>query len=209
MKRVRRVAVLIFDQVETLDFAGPFEVFSVCGRPEDKRYFKVFTVAQKPGPITAREGLSLNPARLLTDCPAPDVLVVPGGLGARQEMKNPVLLNWIRSASRTSELILSVCTGALILARAGLLDGLAATTHHLSLDLLRQIAPKTEVRAGERLVDNGRIVTAAGVSAGLDASLHVVARLLDPDTARRTAAYIEYDWSGPARSGGGRPGPEK
>jgi len=209
VNRVRRVAVLIFDQVETLDFAGPFEVFSVCGRPEDKRHFQVFTVAQRPGPVVAREGLSLNPARLLADCPAPEVLVVPGGLGARREMNNPVILDWIKSIEPEAELILSVCTGALILARAGFLDGLAATTHHLSLDLLRQTAPRTEVRAGERLVDNGRIVTAAGVSAGLDASLHVVARLLDPDTARRTAAYIEYAWPGPAGAGGARPGPEK
>jgi len=189
----RRVVILLFDEVEVLDFAGPFEVFSVTGRRDGSNPFEVSTVAEK-SPISARNGLSINASHSLADCPRPDVLVVPGGFGTRREMLNTGLLEWIRKRASEAELILSVCTGSVLLAKAGLLDGLKATTHHLAVDLLRQAAPNSVIEPERRVIDNGRIVVAAGISAGIDASFHVVARLLGKEVALETARYIEYDW---------------
>jgi transcriptional regulator GlxA family with amidase domain len=188
------VAILIFDEVEVLDFAGPFEVFSVAGRQKKEPPFNVYTVAEKPGPVLARNRFSVNPRHTLADCPPPDLLVVPGGWGTRREMNNAALIDWIRTAAVKAELVLSICTGALLLAKAGLLDGLQATTHRGALGLLREAAPKTTVLDDRRIVDNGRIIVSAGVSAGIDAALHVVARLLGRNEAMETARYMEYDW---------------
>ena len=197
MIQVRRVAILIFDDVEVLDFCGPFEVFSVTRTPEGTRYFDVVTVAEQAEPVIARNGLSVNPTFSIHDCPKPDIILVPGGQGTRREMHNPVLIDWIRQQDSGTELTLSVCTGSLMLAKAGLLDGLAATTHWGALDLLRETAPSTTVQDDARYVDNGRIVTSAGVSAGIDMSLHVVERLLGPEIAAQTARHMQYDyWSG-------------
>ncbi len=190
----RNVAILIFGDVEVLDFGGPFEVFSVAGRLAEPPSLHVFTVAQRQGPVLTRGALSVNPRHLLVDCPAPDVLLIPGGQGTRKEMYNPVLIDWIRNASRTAELVLSVCTGALLLAAAGLLDGLETTTHHGAIDLLRTVAPKATVHAGRRFVDNGRVICSAGIAAGIDMSLHAVGRLLGRDTAEKTARQMEYPW---------------
>jgi transcriptional regulator GlxA family with amidase domain len=191
---LRNAAILIFDEVEVLDFCGPFEVFSVTGRQQEQLPFNVYTIAEKSGPVLARNQLSVNPRYTLADCPAPDILVVPGGWGTRREMNNAALIDWIKAAAAKAELVLSVCTGALLLARAGLLDGLQATTHRGALDLLREIAPKTAILDGRRVVDNGRIIVSAGVSAGIDAALHVVARLHGQAAAMETARYMEYDW---------------
>lgn len=196
MGAARRVAVVLFDEVEVLDFAGPFEVFSVTGRRQKLDPFHVYTVAERPGPVNARNGLSINPTHTFGTAPAPDILVVPGGFGTRREMKNPVMLEWVADINRRAEFVLSVCTGALVLGAAGLLDGLAATTHFMALGELRSVAPGCEVREGARIVDNGRVILSAGVSAGIDMALHVVARLLGVPTARETAQYMEYegDW---------------
>jgi putative intracellular protease/amidase/catechol 2,3-dioxygenase-like lactoylglutathione lyase family enzyme len=175
-----------------LDFCGPFEVFTVASRFTDPPAFHVFTVAEKPGPVPTRGGLSVNPHYRLADCPRPDLLLVPGGQGTRREMHNAVLTDWIRRASEKAELVLSVCTGALLLAKAGLLDGQGATTHHGAIDLLRETAPKTTIHADRRFVDNGRVVCSAGIAAGIDMSLHVVARLLGRDVAEKTARQMEY-----------------
>ena len=192
----RNLAILIFDNVEVLDFCGPFEVFSVASRFTDPPAFRVVTVAERAGPVLARGGLSVNPYKRLADCPQPDVLLIPGGQGTRKEMHNPALIDWIKQASLKAELILSVCTGALLLAKAGLLDGLEATTHHGAIDLLRQTAPNTIVPAARRFVDNGRVVCSAGIAAGIDMSLHVVSRLLGREVAVKTARQMEYPWSG-------------
>lgn len=191
---VRDVVILLFDDVEVLDFAGPFEVFAVTGRTRDTKPFNVYTVGEKQGPIIARGGLSVNPDYTLENCPPPDILVVPGGFGTRSAMRSENILSWIRQVSGQAELVLSVCTGSLVLGSAGLLDGLGATTHYGAYDLLRQVAPQTRVMAGQRYVDNGRLITAAGVSAGIDMALHIVARLLGKDEAHETAHYIEYDY---------------
>ncbi len=190
----RNLAILLFPEVEVLDFCGPFEVFSVTNRWTEPPAFGVYTVAQKAGPVLARGGLSVNPEFTLANCPPPHILIVPGGYGTRQEMHNPAIIDWIRQTARQAELILSVCTGALLLAKAGLLDGLKATTHHGAVDLLRQTAPQTTLHEQERFVDNGRIITSAGIAAGIDASLHVVSRLLGRELADKTARQMEYPW---------------
>src|SRR4051812_1158922 len=130
MPTTRPLAILIFDDVEVLDFCGPFEVFTVASRFTDPPAFNVLTVAERAGPVLTRGGLSVNAHRRLADCPTPDLLLVPGGQGTRREMHNPALVDWIKRASVQAELVLSVCTGALLWAKAGLLAGLEATTHH-------------------------------------------------------------------------------
>jgi transcriptional regulator GlxA family with amidase domain len=194
MPVTRNVAVLLFPDVELLDFAGPFEVFSVASRWAEPPAFSVYAVAERPGPVLAKNGHSVNPHHLLADCPAPDLLVVPGGQGTRKEMNNEALVGWIGQAAAKAEVVLSVCTGALLLAKAGLLDGLAATTHHGAIDLLRQVAPKATIREGVRFLDNGQVVLSAGIASGIDAALHVIGKLLGPDQADKTARHMEYPW---------------
>ena len=190
----KNLAILIFDEVEVLDFCGPFEVFSVTAQATQPTPFMVYTVAEKAGPVLARNQLSVNPRYTIADCPQPDILLVPGGQGTRTEMHNQVLVEWIKNCAPQTELMLSVCTGALLLAKADLLAGLTATTHHGAIDLLKRIAPHTTVVDDQRFVDNGRIVLSAGVSAGIDMSLHIVERLLGSEAALRTAKQMEYDW---------------
>lgn len=197
----RNVAILIFDEVEVLDFCGPFEVFSVTGRRgQEEPPFNVYTVAEKPGAISARNGLSVNPKYTFADCPQPDLLLIPGGYGTRPLLNNPTVLEWIRAQSERVELLLSVCTGALLLGKIGLLDGLSATTHYMSLDTLGQLAPTATICPDERYVDNGKIILSAGVSAGIDMAFYVVGRLLGAEKAAETARYIQYDyWKGDSR----------
>jgi len=188
----RNVAILLFDDVEVLDFAGPFEVFAVTDEVRGFNTFHVYTVAAGPTPVRARNGLRVVPDHTLTHCPPPDLLVIPGGFGTRALVLQPAVVAWVKAQSARAELTMSVCTGAIVLGRAGVLDGLRATTHHECFDLLRESAPHTTVVETERFVDNGRILTAAGISAGIDCSLHVVARLIGPEAAEATARYMEY-----------------
>lgn len=190
----RNVAILIFDDVEVLDFAGPFEVFAVTDELHDHSVFHTFTLALKPGTARARNGLKVVPEFTLENCPPPHVIVIPGGAGTRPLLQMSALLEWLQLKARKAELVVSICTGALVLARAGLLDGLRATTHHENLDELRRLAPNTEVDASARFTDNGKVLTSAGISAGIDCSLHLVARLLGHAAAERTARYMEYEW---------------
>lgn len=193
---MRKVAILIFDDVEVLDFCGPFEVFSLAGRSLPEKPFAVFTVAETMRPVLARNGLSVNPNYTIAACPSPDILIVPGGYGTRRELHNQALIEWIREKADNAELIMSVCTGALLLAKAGLLTGLAATTHFGALDLLREVAPQTTIQPDKRFIDNGRVLVSAGISAGIDLSFHIVQRLLGYDVAAETARWMEYDWKG-------------
>ncbi len=191
---MRNVGILIFPDVEILDFCGPFEVFSVASRVAVPGAFQVFTIAEGPGPVRTYNGLSVNPHYRLDDCPPPHLLLVPGGLGTRPLLNNAPLLDWIRTQSAKAELTLSVCTGSLLLAKAGLLEGQAATTHAAAMDLLRQLAPNSTVHPDRRYVDNGPIITSAGIAAGIDMSLHVVERLHGAEAAIKTATYMEYPW---------------
>jgi transcriptional regulator GlxA family with amidase domain len=190
----RKVALLVFDEAEVMDVAGPFEVFSVAGRRHGLEPFAVSLVAERPGLVTLRNGFRVEPHATMAQTPAPDILIMPGGQGTRRVMHNPAVIDWVRRAAQRAELILSVCTGSLVLASAGLLDGLNATTHHGAMDLLRETAPSARVREGVRFLDNGKVVVSAGISAGIDMSLHIVARLLGEEMAEETAGYMEYHW---------------
>jgi transcriptional regulator GlxA family with amidase domain len=192
---MRNVAIVLFEDVEVLDFAGPFEIFSVTGRRSaGGPPFNVYTVAETDGLVPARNNLLVQPHFTFSSCPPPDIVVMPGGRGTVQQQVNPVLLDWLRQQNARVELMTSVCSGSVVLGAAGLLDGLKATTHHTDFDALRAAAPAVTAIENVRYVDNGHIVTSAGVQAGMDMSLHVVARLLGEDVARETARYIEYVW---------------
>ena len=192
---MRHVAIVVFDDVEVLDFCGPFEVFAVCGRRSGNAPFEVHTVAESARPVLARHRLSVNATYTFTssDAPSADIVLVPGGFGTRREMHNPAMLEWVHRVNRDAELLLSVCSGALILGAAGLLDGHEATTHFGAYDELRKAAPRCRVRTDMRYVDTGRLITSAGVSAGIDMALHVVARLHGDEVAQETARYMEYE----------------
>lgn len=191
----RRVCIVIFDEVEVLDFCGPFEVFSVTGGRQGLTPFEVWTVAEDEKPVRSRGGLSVNPDYSFANCPRAEILLIPGGPGTRSKLQSARMLDWMKSQAAEAELVLSVCSGALLLAKAGLLDGLTATTHHGALDELRVIDPNLKVEDTARFVDNGRVIASGGISAGIDMSLHVVARLLGKDQALETARYMEYDWN--------------
>lgn len=191
--RPRSVALLLFDGVEVLDFAAPFEVFSVAGRRTGLNPFEVVTVSAENRVVQARNGLRVTARYKLNECPPADVVVIPGGFGTRTQMRRAETLEWARRVAMTAEVVFSICTGSLILAAAGLLRGKQATTHRDALKLLRDLDPTCNV-VTERIVDSGSVVCAAGVSAGLDASLHLVARLTGADVARECAEYIEYTW---------------
>ncbi len=198
----RTVGILIFEGVEVLDFCGPFEVFATTaplagdGARGEDRLFDVITIAQTDEVVHCTGGLLVQPNATIDDHPSLDILVVPGGRGTRREQTNPVLLDWIAAQSRMIELTTSVCTGAFLLAARGLLDGRRATTHWASIDRLRESASAVTVLDDLRVVDEGAVVTSAGVSAGIDMALHVVARLHGPAVANTTARNMEYlgDW---------------
>ncbi|HEX6606937.1 MAG TPA: DJ-1/PfpI family protein [Chloroflexia bacterium] len=193
------VGILIFDDVEVLDFCGPFEVFASAGQATgatgDGAPFHVFTVAERAEVVHCRGNLLVQPHYIIADHPRIDLLVVPGGWGTRREVHNPVLLDWIAAQDRWTTLTLSVCTGAFLLAERGILDGHAATTHWASIDRLRQGYPQIDVRDDRRYVDAGHVVTSAGVSAGIDMALYVVSRLCGAEVARATARRMEYPWT--------------
>jgi transcriptional regulator GlxA family with amidase domain len=197
LARPRNVVILLFPEVEVLDFAGPFEVFSVAAQSAEPQWpafrpFQGMTVATAP--IVTVGGLRVTPHHDLETCPPADILLVPGGMGSRRAIEDRPLLAWIAAQAKMAELTASICTGALLLGRLGLLDGLRATTHWAALDLLREIAPRTTVVPESRYIDNGRILTSAGISAGIDMSLYMVDRLCGAELAQKVARDMEYDW---------------
>lgn len=191
MKKLK-TAILIFDDVEVLDFAGPFEVFSVTNELNGYSLLNVYTVAREKAPVTARNGLSVNPDYSIDDAPQPDILIIPGGSGTRPLLLQQDMLAWISRAAQNADRVLSVCTGALLLAKIGLLGGIKATTHHSAFETLAEIAPDTEIVRDARFVDSGSIITSAGISTGIDMSLYVIELLYGTKNARQTAAYMEY-----------------
>ncbi len=195
------VGILIFEDVEVLDFAGPFEVFSRVvskdvmpkAQPtadDPDAPFNVFTVASTAEPVLAIGGLRVLPEYSFDTAPPIDVLVVPGGFGTRPLLENQPVLDWVRTTAEAASTVTSVCTGALLYAKTGLLAGRKATTHWAALDLLASLDPTIQVDRKRRWVDDG-VVTSAGVAAGIDMALHVVESLCDKETADRTARYIE------------------
>jgi transcriptional regulator GlxA family with amidase domain len=186
-------AVFVFDGAEELDWAGPWEVLSswADGWPEDE--VTVFTVARRAGPVTCAKGLRVLPDHTWDDAPPFDVLLYPGGRGTRAHLGDPDIRAWVQGAARSGTLMTSVCTGSLVYADAGLLDGRSATTHWGSLQLLADLGRDVDIRPDDRFVDEGDVVTAAGVSAGIDMALHLVARLGSLERAREVRRYIQYD----------------
>jgi transcriptional regulator GlxA family with amidase domain len=190
----RTVAILLFDEVEVLDFAGPFEVFAVTDALNEKKLFDVYTVAESAGVIRACNGLQVVPTYAFANAPTASLLVIPGGWGTRPLLQRPAVIEWIRQQARSAEITASVCTGSLLLAKAGLLEGVTATTHFRAFPLLRELAPTADVREDRRFLDHDKIITSAGISAGIDMSLHLVAKLHGVEVAQKTADQMEYHW---------------
>jgi len=188
----RNLAILIFDNVQIIDYTGPYETFGHA-YSDDGPAFNIYTVSEKGGPITTAMGMSVTPKYSFDNVPRPDVLVVPGG-GVKDQMANANVIKWLQDKSKDAEVVMSVCNGAFLLAKAGLLDGLQATTTSNLIPELRQLAPKTKVVDDRRFVDNGKIVTTAGLSSGIDGSLHVIERFLGRGTAQMAALGMEYNW---------------
>jgi transcriptional regulator GlxA family with amidase domain len=193
------VGIYIYDKVEVLDFAGPFEVFTTASRvhsklnPEVEPLFNVFTIADSNRTIHARGNLQITPSFDFNDHPPLDVLIVPGGIVA-DELHLDYVVDWIRERNRETIFTASVCTGAFLLAKAGLLDGKSVTTHWEDIPDLREMFPQVNVLEEVRWVDTGRIISSAGISAGIDMSLHLVERLGDKALAAATARQMEFDW---------------
>lgn len=193
----KHIGIVIFNDIEVLDFCGPFEVFSATRLSEEKRRdepspFEVFLIAENVSYVTTTGGMNVMPHYSFENCPRMDILVVPGGWGTRKELSNPVMLEWLRAQAAEVETLTSVCTGSMLLGFAGLLDGLHATTHWRSLDWMRDSFPEVVVEYGQHVVSDGRVFTSAGISAGIDMALKVVARYYGEDIARATAAHMEY-----------------
>ena len=194
------VGIFLYDDVEVLDFAGPFEVFSTADRvhqrldPGAARRFEVLTLSERGGPVRARGGLVVQASHGFSDAPPLDLLLIPGGVVTR-ELARPAVLAWIRDRAGSARITASVCTGAFLLGGAGLLQGRRAATHWEDVDALGALLPETSVERNARWVDEGPIVTSAGISAGLDMSLHLVERLAGLDLARRTARQMDYAWN--------------
>lgn len=187
------VGIFLFNDVEVLDFTGPFEVFSVTEADKEKT-FTVYTVSQNGEMITARNGLKVQPDYSIEDLPPIDILIIPGGKGVREnEVKNETIINWVRQQMKEVKLMTSVCTGALLLAKAGLLEGLQATTHWASIQTFKKDFPNVEVMENVKFVDEGHIITSAGISAGINMSFHIVKNLLGVEVAEETAKSMEYD----------------
>lgn len=187
------IAVFVFEDAEELDFVGPWEVLTMWARSFPDDDVSVFTVAEGPGPVTCAKGLRVLPDHTWDTAPDFDVLVYPGGEGNRPQIGNEAIRACIQKAAGRGVLMCSVCSGALVLADCGLLDGKPATTHWNVLEVLPALGTGIDVRPDERFVDAGDVITAAGVSAGIDMALHLVARLSTVETARTVRRNIQYD----------------
>ena len=195
------VAIVLYDEVEELDFCGPFETFSVAAvlsageaAHRERPAFSVFTVAERGDLVKTGGGLRIQPNYSFQTAPPADIVLVPGG-DTRPQLENTALLEWLKQATAHARLTTSVCTGAFLLGTLGLLEGRAATTHWGALDNLAATFPNTRVQREVRWVDEGAIITSAGISAGIDMSLHVVERLLGRGLAEETARTMEYRWN--------------
>jgi transcriptional regulator GlxA family with amidase domain len=195
---VRRVAVVLFEGFTVLDVYGPVQAFASCRgtRPDGtrERYFEVFTVAAAPGPVASGEGVATVAAHAFEDAPPYDILVIPGGFGTRTAVNDAAFLARLAAASRRAPLTATVCTGSALLARAGLLDGRPATSNKIAWDWVVSQGPRVRWQRRARWVDDGSILTSSGVSAGIDMTLALIARLLGRDRALGAARNMEYVW---------------
>jgi putative intracellular protease/amidase len=182
------VAILLYDGVQIIDYSGPWEVFGQAG-------YQVFTVAARADPVVTVFGQKVIPAYTFATAPQADVLLIPGGNVGADLIDNPPLTKWIQANAQGARVVESVCTGAFLLAHAGLLDGLSATTYHNSLARLAQLAPRTKIVSDQRFVDNGKIIVTAGLSSGIDGALRVVTKLSGLGAAQGVALNLEYAWN--------------
>ncbi|HYR28246.1 MAG TPA: DJ-1/PfpI family protein [Thermoanaerobaculia bacterium] len=198
----KNVAIVVFDGVEVLDLAAPAEVFAMAGRfgmNGQEPAYRVYTVATTRSPIASQGFLDVVPDYAIADAPQPDILVLPGGRADRV-IADAKLMQWIGGAALKADHVLTICYGAFIAGELGMLDGLDATTWYGSVERLAAEFPKTRAHSGRRFLDNGKVITTAGVSAGLDGSLHLVARDAGRLVADRTAEYMEYPWAPPSQT---------
>ena len=188
----KNVGIYLFNEVEVLDFAGPFEVFSVSSELQNHTLFNVFTFAEKPEIVKAVNGLQVMPDYDFSNCPHIDILCIPGGNGTNAEILKATVLENIDQKAKTADITFSVCSGARILAKLGLLDGIKITTHHEVVDSVASIAPKTIIDKEARFTDHGNILTSGGISAGIDLSFHIVEKLYGKKVTDTTQVYMEY-----------------
>jgi transcriptional regulator GlxA family with amidase domain len=191
----RTVGIFLFNEVEVLDFAGPFEVFSITTLIDTAdKPFVVKTISETGDLISARNGLKIQPDYSFNNCPLIDILIIPGGYGAEEiEIHNPQVINWIYEQASKVELLTSVCTGAFLLAKAGLLDKKKATTHWMDLDRLEKDFPLVLVQRDVKFVDEGDLITSGGISAGINMSFYLISQLYGREVATLTAKRMEYD----------------
>ncbi len=192
------IGMLLFEDLEELDLVGPWEVFTMASMDMDD--VKVVTIAEQAEPVRCAKGLRLVPDHSFETAPPLDMVLVPGGQGTNTEVENPVLIDWLRKTGSSCRWITSVCTGALLLQECGFLDGKRATTHWGFIETLRKRAPEVEVLENVRYVNDGNVVTAAGVSAGIDMALWLVGQIWDIERARRTQRFMQYDPAPPYAS---------
>jgi transcriptional regulator GlxA family with amidase domain len=181
--------ILLFDDAEELDYVGPWEVLTMARKPGDT----VVTIAERPDPVRSAKGLRVVPDHTFDDAPALDVVLVPGGAGTRREVDNPALTGWLAKVAADATWVTSVCTGSFLLEAAGPAKGKRVTTHWAAIQELRDRAPGLEVVEDARWVVDGNVVTAAGVSAGIDMALWLVGQLYDVPHARAVQRFIQYD----------------
>jgi len=196
----KHAGILIFNDIEILDFCGPYEVLTATRLDEAKRRdepspFEVFVVAETNDVVTAQGGLRIVPDYTLENCPSMDVLIVPGGWGTRKEIDNIALIEWIKFRGKQAELLTSVCTGSVLLGKAGLLDGHRATTHWKAIQWMQELFPNIAVDETHHVVKDGNIFTSAGISAGIDMALHIVSHYFGEKLAIATARHMEYAFS--------------
>lgn len=186
------IGIFLFNDVELLDFAGPYEVFSVATDLQDNALFNVFTITEDGGGIRSVNGLRVMPDYDFKNHPQIDVLVVPGGNGTKIEMTKDTVLQWLKEQYTHSQITMSVCSGTRLLGKIGLLDNLKITTHHEVIADMKMIVPTAMIEENVKFVDNGKILTSAGISAGIELSLYVVAKLFGKEVANKAAVYMEY-----------------
>ncbi len=190
---LKHIGILLFADVEELDAIGPWEVLSYWARNFAEDGYAVSCLSQTGGLVQCAKGLVVQAHHSYADAPPLDVLVYPGGQGTRPQLRDEAQLNWVRRQREHVPIMTSVCTGSLVYAAAGLLSGRPATTHWRALDDLIKLDPTIDVRPDERFVDDGNVVTSAGISAGIDMALHLVNRLAGTDRAREVRRGIQYD----------------
>ncbi|MGH7842359.1 MAG: DJ-1/PfpI family protein [Candidatus Binataceae bacterium] len=187
----KTVGIVLFEGFELLDVFGPAEAYR---SPQLKDAFQLVMIAEARGVVTSAQGPQIVPNQSFADAPTFDLLMVPGGIGTRREVDNPVLMTWLRARVAETEFVTSICTGAGLLARAGLLDGHRATSNKFAFDWVKSQGPRVNWVAQARWVEDGKFWTSAGVSAGIDMALAIIARICGTAAAERTAARMEYEW---------------